>query len=74
MVAFAAAVGDEHVEFGIGGVSDRPQHRRLARGATLKDALNEVAWSLDAQDDVHASAAYRRQLVRELGLRLIEGA
>jgi len=74
MVALAAAVTDEHVELGIGGVSDRPQHRRLARDATLKDALNEVAWSLDAQDDVHASAAYRRQLVRELGLRLIEGA
>jgi 2-furoyl-CoA dehydrogenase FAD binding subunit len=74
MVALAAAVGEEHVELGIGGVSDRPQHRRLARGPTLKEALNEVAWSLDAQDDVHASAAYRRQLVRELGLRLIEGA
>ncbi|WP_426111027.1 FAD binding domain-containing protein [Pseudomonas sp. DSP3-2-2] len=73
MVALAAAIGEEQVEFGIGGVSDRPQHRRLARGATLKDALNEVAWSLDAQDDVHASAAYRRQLVRELGQRLIEG-
>ncbi|MBD8825809.1 MULTISPECIES: xanthine dehydrogenase family protein subunit M [Pseudomonas] len=74
MVALAAAIGDEQVEFGIGGVSDRPQHRHLTRGASLKDALNEVAWSLDAQDDVHASAAYRRQLVRELGLRLIEGA
>lgn len=73
MVALAAAIGEEQVEFGIGGVSDRPQHRQLARGATLKDALNEVAWSLDAQDDVHASAAYRRQLVRELGQRLIEG-
>ena len=73
MVALAAAIGEEQVEFGIGGVSDRPQHRRLARDATLKDALNEVAWSLDAQDDVHASAAYRRQLVRELGQRLIEG-
>ncbi|RRW24014.1 carbon monoxide dehydrogenase, partial [Ectopseudomonas oleovorans] len=41
--------------------------------AALADALNETAWSLDAQDDVHASAAYRRQLIRELGHRLIEG-
>ena len=73
MVALAAAVGDNHVELGIGGVGDRPQCRRLERGASLKDALNELAWSLDAQDDLHASAAYRRQLVRELGLRLIEG-
>ena len=47
--------------------------RSLPRGAALADALNETAWSLDAQDDVHASAAYRRQLIRELGHRLIEG-
>ncbi|PPA01753.1 carbon monoxide dehydrogenase, partial [Pseudomonas sp. MWU12-2312b] len=40
----------------------------------LPDALNQTAWSLDAQDDAHASAAYRRQLIRELGHQLIEGA
>lgn len=73
IVALAAAIDSEHADLGIGGVSDRPQRRRLSLGSTLNDELNVVAWSLGAQDDTHASAAYRRQLVRELGQRLVEG-
>jgi 2-furoyl-CoA dehydrogenase FAD binding subunit len=73
IVSLAAAIGADQVELGIGGVADRPQRRSLPRGAALPDALNQTAWSLDAQDDVHASAAYRRQLIRELGHQLIEG-
>lgn len=73
IVALAVAVGQDHAEIGIGGVSDRPQHRRLSLRSSLKDELNAVAWSLGAEDDTHASAAYRRQLVRELGQRLVEG-
>jgi 2-furoyl-CoA dehydrogenase FAD binding subunit len=74
IVALAVAVGCEHAELGIGGVSDRPRRHRLKLGNSLKEELNAVAWLLDAQDDTHASAAYRRQLVRELGQRLVEGA
>jgi len=73
IVSLAACVGTDEVRLGVGGVADRPVMRSLPRGAALADALNETAWSLDAQDDVHASAAYRRQLIRELGHRLIEG-
>lgn len=73
IVSLAACVGIDEVRLGVGGVADRPVMRSLPRGAALADALNETAWSLDAQDDVHASAAYRRQLIRELGHRLIEG-
>lgn len=72
LVALAACIRDDAVELGIGGVSDRPVLRRLRRGDGLADALNAFAWSLGAQDDVHASAVYRRQLVRELGQQLIE--
>ena len=57
---------------GIGGVADRPQRRSLPRGAALPDALNQTAWSLDAQDDVHASAAYRREAAFELTRRALE--
>ena len=32
--------------------------------AALDDALDAFAWDLDARDDLHATAAYRRQLVR----------
>ncbi|WP_413043630.1 FAD binding domain-containing protein [Pseudomonas sp. YJ42] len=73
LVALAACIRQDHVDLGIGGVADRSVLRRLPLGAELKDALNTFAWSLGAQDDVHASAAYRRQLVRELGQQLIEG-
>jgi len=33
----------------------------------LDEYLNEFAWALDATDDIHATARYRRELVRRLG-------
>jgi pimeloyl-ACP methyl ester carboxylesterase len=55
----------------VGGVADRPTARDfpLLDGSALDDALNELAWSLDARDEPQASAAPRRQLVRRLGRR-----
>ncbi|MFC3606792.1 FAD binding domain-containing protein [Stutzerimonas tarimensis] len=73
LVALAACIREREVSLGIGGVADRPVQRRLPLGADLAPALNAFAWSLGAQGDVHASAAYRRQLIRELGQQLIEG-
>ncbi|SDL41848.1 2-furoyl-CoA dehydrogenase FAD binding subunit [Modicisalibacter muralis] len=73
IVALAAVIADDAVELGVGGVADRPVMRTLPHGEKLADALNEFAWSLNAQDDAHASAIYRRHLVRELGIRLIDG-
>lgn len=72
LVALAACIREDGVELGVGGVSDRPVLRLLPRGDGLAEALNAFAWSLGAQDDVHATAAYRRHLVRELGRQLIE--
>ena len=44
-------------------------------GSALDDALNALAWSLDAADDVHASARYRRELVRRiLGKQAVQAA
>ena len=40
----------------------------------IDDALNEFAWSLEARDDLHATARYRRDLVRRLGRKTIEEA
>jgi 2-furoyl-CoA dehydrogenase FAD binding subunit len=75
IVALAAVVGTGGIRLGVGGVADRPhvaRWPRLAAGA-LDDALNELAWTLGARDDHHASATYRRHAVRTLGKRLIEG-
>ncbi|SEG48611.1 FAD binding domain-containing protein [Marinobacterium lutimaris] len=72
IVSLAAVIGAGTIRLGIGGVADRPVTRDFEPGQDLSAALNETAWSLDAQDDVQATAAYRRQLVRDLGRRLIE--
>ena len=42
--------------------------------AALDDALRDFAESLEARDDLHATADYRRDLVRLLGRRTIEDA
>ena len=73
IVACAAVVTDKGVRLAIGGVADMPVTRELPRLQTgaLDDALNAFAYELDARDDVHASARYRRDLVRLLGAELI---
>ena len=60
----------------VGGVADRPTARDwpLLDGSALDDALNELAWDLDARDDLHATARYRRELVRRLGRKVLEEA
>ena len=76
IVAVACVVSDGTTRLGVGGVVDKPAVRiwdGLAK-ADVDDALNELAWELGGFDDVHASASYRRQLVRRLGSRVIEEA
>lgn len=74
IVALAAVVGADAIRLGVGGVADHPIVARWPRlsGTALDDALNQLAWDLGARDDHHASARYRRHLVRTLGRALIE--
>lgn len=76
IVACAAAVNGESIRLAVGGVADRPRVLALPRlgGNALDDALNDFAWELEARDDPHASASYRRHLVRQIGRRVIEQA
>lgn len=69
LVAVACCVTDTSIRFGVGGVADRPEVRDwpALEGDALDDALNAFAWELGGYDDVHASAAYRRELVRRIG-------
>jgi 2-furoyl-CoA dehydrogenase FAD binding subunit len=75
ITALAAAVSSGGVRLGIGGVADRPWVEELPAltGSDLDAALEELVWKLGAQDDQHASARYRRHLVRQLGRKLIAG-
>jgi 2-furoyl-CoA dehydrogenase FAD binding subunit len=74
--AVAAVVSGSSVRLGVGGVAEKPTVREWPSliDGELDDALNDFAWDLGATDDHHASAAYRRELVRRLGRRVIEEA
>ena len=72
-VAIAASADARSLRVGVGGVADRPVVRDwpVLSGAALDDALDALARSLDAADDIHASARYRRELVRRLGRKTV---
>ncbi len=76
IVACAAVVDSERMRLAVAGVADRPTARDfpILDGAALDDALNAFAWELGAGDDVHATARYRRELVRRLGRKVLLGA
>jgi 2-furoyl-CoA dehydrogenase FAD binding subunit len=67
--AVAAVVGPDSIRLAVSGVADRPRLQAWGRlaGAELDAAINDFAWELGAKDDHHASAKFRRQLVRHLG-------
>jgi 2-furoyl-CoA dehydrogenase FAD binding subunit len=76
IVACAAIVRDGGIRLAVGGVADRPTYRDYPEldGSALDDALNAFAFDLDARDDLHATARYRRDLVRLIGRSAIEEA
>ena len=79
LAAIAVAHDGAGLRIGVGGVADRPVVQALpatalADPAVLDDALNTLAWSLDASDDPHMSAAGRRHLVRRLGRQAVQAA
>lgn len=75
IVALAALAEGEEVRLAVAGVADRPVVRSWRHDEpALDEALNAFAWDLGGYDDMHASARYRRDLVRRLGRTVIEEA
>jgi 2-furoyl-CoA dehydrogenase FAD binding subunit len=76
IVALAAIAGGGKVRLGVGGVADKPVVREwdVLDDQSLADALNDFAWDLGGSDDIHATARYRREMVRRLGKKVIEEA
>jgi 2-furoyl-CoA dehydrogenase FAD binding subunit len=74
--AVAAIVSGKSVRLGVGGVAERPtvQDWPELPESEIEDALNDFAWDLGGSDDLHATASYRRELVRRLGRQVIEEA
>jgi 2-furoyl-CoA dehydrogenase FAD binding subunit len=73
IVACAAIATPRGARLAVGGVADTPVVREFERldSRALDDALNAFAYDLDARDDFHATARYRRDLVRMIGRELI---
>ena len=76
IVACAAVVTRNSTRLAVGGVADRPVARDLGdvSGGALEVALDAFAYDLDAREDMHATARFRRDLVRRLGRATIAEA
>jgi len=76
IVSIAVHVSHNHMIVGVGGGPLRPEIREwpALEGSAIDDALNSLAWEMEFQDDVHATARYRRHLVRETGRAAIAEA
>ena len=76
IVACAAVVTHSSTRLAVGGVADRPLARDWdgLSDDNLDDALNAFAYDLEARGDMHATARFRRDLVRRLGRETIAEA
>lgn len=76
IVSVAALANAARIRVAVGGCSDRPHVVEIPplAGDALAERLNALAWSLPFGDDHHASARYRRDLVRTLGRNMAEAA
>jgi 2-furoyl-CoA dehydrogenase FAD binding subunit len=77
IIAVAALVeGKSAVRLGVGGMSGRPAVRQIAvpDGSAAGDAIDKMASELEGYEDLHASAAMRRDLLRRLGPVVIDEA
>ena len=74
IVAVAAVVENKNaVRLGVGGLAGTPMVRRIAVNGA-EEALREWARELEGYEDLHASAAMRRDLFRNLAPLAIEEA
>ena len=75
IVGCAAVATAAQVRLAVAGVADRPTALDLpVDPAGFDDALDAFAWRLEARDDLHATARYRREMVRRIGRAVIEEA
>ena len=65
LAAFAAVADGDGVRLAVGGVADTP---------LLLDGLDFDAHSIEARDDLHADAGYRRRLVERVGRATVREA
>jgi 2-furoyl-CoA dehydrogenase FAD binding subunit len=72
----ALAESKTSIRLGVAGMVERPAVSRIkANGAaSIRDAVERLAWELEGYEDVHASARMRRDLLRRIGPVVVEEA
>lgn len=73
IVSLACIAQGASLRLAVGGVADAPIAVDLADVSpdTLPAQLNALAWRLRGYDDIHATARYRREMIRRMGLDMI---
>ncbi len=75
IVGLAAIAEGGNLRLGVGGVAAQPTVRAWQfEAGGLDETLNAFAWDMEGDDDIHATAQYRRQIVRRLGRQVVEEA
>ena len=75
IVAIAGVACNGTFRLGVGGVAGQPTVREWKiEPEECDEVLNEFAWEMEGGDDIHATAQYRRQIVRKLGRKVLEEA
>jgi 2-furoyl-CoA dehydrogenase FAD binding subunit len=75
IIAVAAAIADNEVRLGVAGMGGRPMVRRIAaESAAVAEAVGLWAQELESYEDLHASAAMRRDIFRRLGPHVVAEA
>jgi 2-furoyl-CoA dehydrogenase FAD binding subunit len=76
IIAVAAVIDGPQARIGVGGMAGRPAVARIALddAASVKAAVDDLAAGLEGYDDLHASPAMRRDILRNLAPVVIEEA
>jgi 2-furoyl-CoA dehydrogenase FAD binding subunit len=73
IASFAVVTDDNKIRFTLGGIPSKPTviEWNIKNFEFIDELLNDFAWNLDIEDDQHASATYKRDLIRKVGKNTI---
>ena len=73
IASFAVVTDNNKIRFTLGGIPSKPTviEWDIKNFEFIDELLNDFAWNLDIEDDQHASATYKRDLIRKVGKNTI---
>ena len=76
MASFAVIAGENFIRFVVGGVSEKMTSIEWSTTDLnrIEDSLNDFAWDLNTTNDQYSTDRYKRDIVREIGLKTIKTA